>query len=565
MSMSTKTLDTFEQKMQESAELVGVPSWSEAQMNVFNRVRYGDRNIVVMAVAGSGKTTTLQGIVHALPEGKSSRFLAFNKAIATELEARIPGFPASTIHSYAYKIFAGIYGWPQASSSKIFHIACSHVATSYPNLEWGDANDLVQEIIDPFQMARLTQTDTNSYQEMDAMCFERGVFGHSPARMDDYKVIDEVSRWAALAPKARAPLGTLSSAAQRTVQHLFSAGYQGKSRIPNKPWIDFTEMILFPLESGKIEQENDYVLWDEAQDSNQLYFDFIRETMNDDGIIVAVGDYRQNIMGFAGAFTDGMQSLIRQLDAEVLPLNVSYRLPVSHAQLSTRLFPGTEPAPWAKQGEILECNYSYLLSFIENEVDDPNEVMVICRTNAPAIGFAMRLISHRIPAHVKGRDFGLMLVKIIKSIGTFRKKPRKGLEFNENFLDFVYEWEKKEQQKLQAKDAGERAYEILSDKAASIVALWEGTDAQDIFEFIDDVENLFGEGNGVTLSSIHRSKGLEAKHVAVLEYDRFWLNHRSVTTDSQKFGEDCVRYVALTRAKETLLLATPDDRYGVEE
>ena len=48
--MSAAIMDTFEQKMQESAELVGVPSWSEAQMNVFNRVRYGDRNLHVLIV-----------------------------------------------------------------------------------------------------------------------------------------------------------------------------------------------------------------------------------------------------------------------------------------------------------------------------------------------------------------------------------------------------------------------------------------------------------------------------------------------------------------------------------
>lgn len=548
----------FNKDIAAALESVDIPSWSDAQLRVFREARFGSGNLVVNAVAGSGKTTTLEGLAFAVPHGKTKRFLAFNKAISAELQNRVPELNASTIHSYAFGIFSKAIGYPKANSSKIFFIATSHVAVNYPYLEWDEASDLVQDIIDPFNMARMTRTDLYDDKEMSRMCFERGVVGYSKPRVDDYRVIEEVACWTA---RKERDYRSLSPKAAAVVNHLQTSGYKGSSRIPKQPWIDFNEMIMIPLDNGLIIPENDYVLWDEAQDSNQLFYEFIKATVVDGGRIIAVGDYRQNIMGFAGSFVDGMQSLIAQMNATVLPLDISYRLPVKHALLSQEIFPGTEPAPWAIEGEIFECNYSALRQAIQ-EADDPSDFMVICRTNAPAIAFAMSLIAARIPAYVKGRDFGDQLVKIISKIGLFRKKPRQGLVFKENFLEFVMDWRSKEQQKLIAKEAGDRAFDILDDKAASIIALWEGTEADNIYGFIEDVNALFSEGSGVTLSSIHRSKGLEARFVGVLDYDKFWANHRSVVTDSQVFGENCVRYVALTRAKEVLYLATSDDRYG---
>lgn len=72
--------------------------WSEYQKNIFSFVKSGVGNAIVVAVAGSGKSTTIVEAMK-LVQG-SSIFLAFNKAIAEELKAK--GVNARTFHSLTY-------------------------------------------------------------------------------------------------------------------------------------------------------------------------------------------------------------------------------------------------------------------------------------------------------------------------------------------------------------------------------------------------------------------------------------------------------------------------------
>lgn len=62
-----------------------------------------DANIAINAFAGTGKTTTLSMIAHALPR-KRILYLAFNRAIAQEAKERMPSnVDARTFHSLAFR------------------------------------------------------------------------------------------------------------------------------------------------------------------------------------------------------------------------------------------------------------------------------------------------------------------------------------------------------------------------------------------------------------------------------------------------------------------------------
>jgi len=58
-------------------------NWSKYQSAVFENVANGAGHTVVNAVAGSGKTTTIEEAVKHVPAGKRTLFVAFNKGIAT--------------------------------------------------------------------------------------------------------------------------------------------------------------------------------------------------------------------------------------------------------------------------------------------------------------------------------------------------------------------------------------------------------------------------------------------------------------------------------------------------
>ncbi len=80
-------------------------TWSAYQLAVFKNVAEGTGHTVVDAVAGSGKTTTIEAAVDYIPRGLKTAFFAFNKDIAKVLGQRLAGKPVevSTLHSYGLK------------------------------------------------------------------------------------------------------------------------------------------------------------------------------------------------------------------------------------------------------------------------------------------------------------------------------------------------------------------------------------------------------------------------------------------------------------------------------
>ncbi len=74
-------------------------SWSPRQNAVFEWVTKGTGDAVIVARAGSGKTTTLVQVVKLIPSHLSILAVAFNKTIRDELKARMGGLPNVEVHT----------------------------------------------------------------------------------------------------------------------------------------------------------------------------------------------------------------------------------------------------------------------------------------------------------------------------------------------------------------------------------------------------------------------------------------------------------------------------------
>ena len=59
------------------------------QQAVFDWIENGSGNLIIQAVAGSGKTTTIMQGLEKIPAGQDVVMLAFNRSIADELNKRI--------------------------------------------------------------------------------------------------------------------------------------------------------------------------------------------------------------------------------------------------------------------------------------------------------------------------------------------------------------------------------------------------------------------------------------------------------------------------------------------
>lgn len=80
---------------------------SSYQEAIYRFALEGSGHGVIMATAGSGKSTTLVEVAHQLPKDTRACFLAFNTSVAQQLKDRLPGHvTACTVHALGLRTLA---------------------------------------------------------------------------------------------------------------------------------------------------------------------------------------------------------------------------------------------------------------------------------------------------------------------------------------------------------------------------------------------------------------------------------------------------------------------------
>lgn len=258
----------------------------------------------------------------------------------------------------------------------------------------------------------------------------------------------------------------------------------------------------------------------------------------------------QAIMGFAGADNESFNKIVAGTNAVELPLSVCYRCPTNHIARAKAIVPEIEPAPGATEGVLEEIT-------MEQFTEMPRQGdLIICRTNAPLIGTALRLIANGIQARVRGRDVAAGLVKMIKEA---TKRGINGDSFAGALTAALERHVEHRLEVLRAKKNTETQQETVQDQQDCIIAFLSARpDIKSIDSLCNELKALFAdEGAAVWCSSIHRSKGLEAERVFIINSDRI----RLAFTGQQAWEaeqEANLEYVAYTRAKRALyLVPTP--------
>src|SRR6266566_1226188 len=142
---------------------------SKYQQAIYDAVEDGSGNIIVQAVAGAGKTTTLVGIANRLPKEAQSIFLAFNKSIQLELAERLPQHVvAKTFNAYGFsilkenKIFTKVEVWKYSDIIKDLS------KRIFPNISDEEREELESATKDHANMARLNLTGCSTLTELEA-------------------------------------------------------------------------------------------------------------------------------------------------------------------------------------------------------------------------------------------------------------------------------------------------------------------------------------------------------------------------------------------------------------
>jgi DNA helicase-2/ATP-dependent DNA helicase PcrA len=469
---------------------------SKYQQAVYDHMNTG-RNLMVEAVAGSGKTTTIIGCMKFIPFGSSATFVCFNKSIAKELQARVPaGVQACTMHSYGYAAIKK-QGWVKVVGEKT---------------KW--------TLKDQFDM-----DDKDQMKHFYAILpFVSNMISLLKAHLWTERSLDQVY--------------TLELAQQygheEPSKEWFSYMQETWERcLRDRKRCDFDDMIYWPILFGLDLPKSDYVFVDEAQDLNPVQIEMVSRMYHTKCIVV--GDTYQAIYGFRGADAEAMQKLKDKLNADVLPLSICYRCDSKIIEEAKQIVPHIEARTDAPEGQVNDLSIE---KFHEALTDGD---YVLCRVTAPLVQHALRLIAAGRRAVVMGREIGQGLIKLIESV-----TDSNDIKI---FLAELQAYRVTQAEKLE-KRGRDAELIMLHDKCDTLEAL--ASEALSVKAMHMTIDQLFDENasGGVTFSTIHKSKGLEADRIFILRPDV--LPHPMAKKPWQQVQEKNLKYVAVTRAKHEL-------------
>lgn len=484
---------------------------------------------IVKATAGSGKTSTLVQVARQLvpsltAAGREACFLAFNRATAAELRARLPdGVEATTLHALGRRMLIAEY--PQSAAKPPEPDKYRRIAARLLDERHLPARpELAAYLARLASFARLELTDPTSAA-----------------------AVTRVAERYRLAP----PLtGADQAELERCLPELLEAG----ARALAEGRLDFTDMAYLPVRLSLSAPGFGFVCVDEAQDLSALALALVMKLVDRGARALFVGDPRQAIYAFAGADARGLQRIRERTMAAELPLSVSYRCPLRHVALARRFAPEMEARPRAPTGRVRVCSEPRLLDLIE-----PGD-LVIARTNQDLVSWALRIAARGLATRVLGSDLSPQAAALAEELfgsrhdSSYDDAPRR-IELNAAATTARLERELITDLKLpSALQRSADAHQALA-LAVEHTARWRATVNHQAV--LANLTALFGgeAGNGaspVVLSTIHRAKGREADRVFLLAADL--LAAAPAASPEEDESEANVLFVALTRAKRELVL-----------
>ena len=499
---------------------------SHLQQNFFNWVKSGRGSCILVAVAGSGKSTTIVRSLAEIPESASVRVLAFNKIIADEMKEKISklgeeigrpfrGVSASTFHSLG------------------FSAICKKLNKTYRevNCDAGKLTKLFreknsEEVVDLYGTFVPRLVSLAKGQGIGALC------------------PDDVGAWWALIEHHDLSLDCDEATEETAIALARCLLRDSNNAVTERSWIDYDDQLYLPILWKLRLWQNDWVFIDEAQDTNPVRRALAKMALRVGGRLVAVGDPAQAIYGFTGASHDALELIRKEFNACELPLTVSYRCPKAAEAIVQPLVPHFSVHESAAEGEVLHLGPKATLARLEDHD------VVLCRNTAPLIELAFSIIAQGRGCVVLGKEIGASLVNLI------RKQKAAGID---RLLEKLEAYREREYAKFMAKGEEGKA-EAITDRVNCITTVIQNLpeNGRTIPALIAKLEGMFSDTNGVlTLSTVHKAKGREWSRVAILAPEL--MPSKWARQTWQQAQEQNLQYVAWTRFQRELIFMDGED------
>lgn len=500
------------------------------QEKVFEFVKNGAGNAVVSAVAGSGKTTTILKALDLIPKNLDVLYLAFNKDIVASIKKKyssIENVVFSTVHGYGISILRELNPNIAIDNYKYINL----LRNIYHYLDNGN-----ESVLDPYnfnekqvKILKKFKLKKSLSEGDDIYSFQKRV-----AELCNYSrimLIDDEKKLKQIAADYDIEYRN------REVEIALDLVELGKHLTEV---VDYTDMLYFPIIFDMPCKKYDWVFIDECQDLNTAQRTLmLRAVKENTGRWVGVGDPKQAIYGFNGADFESFKNLTKLENTIELPLSVCYRCDRNIINLAKGIVQNIEFFEKNGEGVVNE----------EARVDEIKDGdMVLCRNTYPLVKLCFDYLKKGVKAIIKGRDIGNALIGIIQKSKTE--------DVNQLFA-FLYDDLEKTKKKiiknhnLIEEEAEEHELYIKQKEKIEIIELL-GNQAENCSEIISKLKSIFSdsESDGIQLSTIHKSKGLESDRVFIIHRDL--IPSKFAQTQWQIDQEYNLLYVAYTRAKKYL-------------
>ena len=486
---------------------------SPHQEAVLEAVRECKENLIVQAFAGSGKTTLCSQAFMIHPDKKTLNLL-FNKKNAKEAEEKnkklgLNHVKSTTIHSLCYGSLIKNWGSVSVSFSgeRMKKIISSHPKSKI--------------LTNP--QKKILADSTSFLRSYNNILYSNFLFFLSMSGGMNFFDTDK--------GKSKISNGVHAKQGFEICVECIEQSLNPSEIIDVDDMIYVTDKLGFPLPSF------DYVYCDEFQDMNEINHSIICRLAKNAKQVVAVGDRYQSIYSWRGADPRSMDNGKKSLNMKEFSLPETFRCSlnvVNHVKKIVPQFTARENAPLGS-----------VTSLRKDEIIDQISAgdMIVSRKTAPLAKILIKMFKSNIPARIeKGSDsskddFGIGGL-IQKYEGSTTREMLKKLEM----------WKDLQIQKLKD-EKQHHAIENVKDKFETILAFSEGTIlASEVIQIVDNFSKLASSKEGVSISTVHRAKGMEAKNVFSIE--EHYLSSKSMNPEE----EINIKYVGHTRAIENLIL-----------
>jgi len=509
--------------------------------------------VVILAGAGTGKTRVISHrVAYAAATGaidpKTALVVTFTEKAATEMRHRLgslglPQVQASTFHAAARRQLA--HFWPLTRGEPLPDVLDTKLRIIAPlarSLPGGYRFTPAKDLADEIEWAKVRRQTPDTYQPEREPPVPKDVF--------------------------------------TTLWRRYEQAKQRANRI------DFEDMLtlaveLYETDPGALALTHRRYRWfsvDEYQDTNRLQEDLLQLWLGDRRDLCVVGDPDQTIYSFTGASSDYLLSFAdRYADARVVRLSQNYRSSPQVIGLANRLIPGRElratgadgPEPEVRSFADGDDEVAALVARIRTlEVPLP-EIAVLVRTNAQLVGLETALTAAEIPFTVRGVRFFARpdvraAIRALRIDGTGRLSRIVATRWR---TELGFDEKDPPGPGAEARDRHAALATLLSIARQLETAQPDATVEDFLAELArrdaDEAEADAG-GRGVTLSTLHRAKGLEWDAVFLPQLEEGTLPIRQSSDGAALAEERRLLYVGITRARRHLVLSWAASRIGAK-